>query len=100
MSDNAQGGDDTLRGGNDFAFNFLYGDAYAMSDNARGGNDTLTGGVLVFNYLYGDAYTMSDNAQGGDDTLTFGKRRWLRRTTNGMAMPTPWPTTPAAATTR
>ena len=47
-----------------------------MSGSANGGDDTLTGGDATggsaTNTLYGDAYSMSGSANGGDDTLTGG----------------------------
>jgi hypothetical protein len=82
MSASAQGGDDTLTGGDNsgaYESNHLFGDAASMSDFAQGGNDTLTGGDnsgsgggVVYNFLYGDAQTMSGSAQGGDDRLISG----------------------------
>ena len=57
--------------------NLLVGDARTMSDSAQGGDDTLTGGDCtgsgrVLNQLFGDASQMSGSAQGGDDELTGG----------------------------
>jgi hypothetical protein len=81
MSGSAQGGDDTLTGGDNSGsgsvINILRGDARFMSDFAQGGNDTLTGGDntgtgTVSNFLYGDAETMTGSAQGGDDRLISG----------------------------
>lgn len=73
----AKGGDDTLTGGDNSAYDlnylYLYGDANSMYDHAQGGNDTLTGGAnRERNDLYGDAFQMYDHTQGGDDTLTGG----------------------------
>jgi len=79
--DSAQGGNDTLTGGDStaggFVFNRLFGDAETMSGSAKGGNDTLTGGDNtgsggVFDDLFGDAFTMSGSAKGGNDTLIGG----------------------------
>jgi Ca2+-binding RTX toxin-like protein len=62
------------------ADNLVYGDALTMSDKAQGGNDTLTGGNFLVplpagtynNTLIGDAQTMSGNACGGNDKLISG----------------------------
>ena len=100
MTDHAQGGNDTLRGGFE-ATNNLFGDANVMSDNSRGGDDTLFGGFgltnRAANFVYGDAYSMSDNAQGGNDTLRGGT---ITPSISSTATPSPCPTTRAVAMTR
>jgi hypothetical protein len=59
------------------ALNQFYGDAKSVSDSAQGGNDTLTGGNntgagTVTNILFGDAESLSGSAKGGNDTLIAG----------------------------
>ena len=80
MFGKAQGGDDTLTGGNNasiagFVSNALYGDAYSMSYTTKGGNDVLIAGTAsagstVNNQMYGDG-GMTGLATGGADTFVF-----------------------------
>lgn len=67
----AQGGDDTITGG-DNGSNYMYGDAYYLYASGVGGNDTIIGGVDSGNRLVGDAYLMSSGAIAGNDTLIAG----------------------------
>ena len=80
MYDSAQGGSDTLIGGNNSGSghvnNFLTGDALSMYDSAQGGDDTLIAGTQsgsgsVINKMWGDAQSMSGSATGGKDTFVF-----------------------------
>jgi hypothetical protein len=69
----ADGGDDTIIGGDDGAINYLYGDAYIMEGKAKGGADKITGGSNgSTNYIYGDAYSMQGKVQGGNDIIIGG----------------------------
>jgi hypothetical protein len=66
----AQGGNDTLIGGNgDHVRNTFVGDADDMNLSAQGGNDILIGGTAsgtgsFVNVLYGDAQQMTGSAHG------------------------------------
>ena len=79
--ESAQGGDDTLTGGDNSdsgsVTNTLFGDANNMGGFAQGGDDTLTGGDnsgsgTVSNFLVGNSTAMGEFAQGGDDRLISG----------------------------
>jgi hypothetical protein len=88
MSGSAQGGNDTLIGGNNSGSflvfptqvsNELIGDARAMSDSTQGGNNTLIGGnnsggsgSVVDNVLVGAADRMFGSAHAGNNTLIAG----------------------------
>src|SRR5262245_32645057 len=58
--------------------NHLFGDSDTLSGKAQGGNDTLAGGdhnegpANVLNIYYGDALNMFGFARGGDDSITGG----------------------------
>jgi Ca2+-binding RTX toxin-like protein len=77
MSDKAQGGNDTLTGGN-FRLplpagtysSVLIGDAQAMSGNSCGGNDKLISGAGNDD-IWGDAQAILGNARGGNDAFVF-----------------------------
>lgn len=77
MSGHADGGNDTLVGGDDpnphpagSYETILVGDARSMSDYARGGDDKLVSGTGNDD-IWGDAQTMLGFAKGGNDTFVF-----------------------------
>jgi hypothetical protein len=85
LSGKAQGGNDSLTGGDQDQFsggsvnNTSYGDALNMFGFARGGDDSITGGNsssnfngFVQNFLFGDGDSLSGKAWGGNDTVTGG----------------------------
>lgn len=72
MRDNALGGDDVITGSNGGWENTIYGDARGLYGNARGGDDVIRGGNSNFNTLYGDGGSLSDYAVGGDDLVIGG----------------------------
>ena len=71
LEGSAQGGDDTLTGG-DSAVNYIYGEALRLFDEAQGGDDTIIGGAYSQNFLRGESNAMHHNAQAGDDLLIGG----------------------------
>jgi len=86
LSGKAQGGNDTLTGGNQdqsssaaVIQNHLYGDAFNIFGFARGGDDRISGmssnsnvNGVVLNELFGDGESLSGKALGGNDTVTGG----------------------------
>lgn len=94
--------------GDAFTLNLMNGDAYAMGDWANGGNDTMRGGnafagnsnsidlgagendeygadAITYNWLSGDAIVVAENAHTGDDVLIGGNATGLTSAvTNGI----------------
>lgn len=77
MSGYAQGGNDSLTGGNvpspaptETYQTILVGDAQTMSGNAHGGNDKLISGTGNDD-MWGDAQVMLGSARGGNDKFVF-----------------------------
>ena len=74
MSGSAQGGNDTLTGGDNSGsgmFPTPFSATRRMSDSAQGGNDRLISGINATDQMWGDAQVLFDSATGGNDTFVF-----------------------------